>query len=136
MVQFKFRPFLTDRLGLIYRPYATVTLRYGSHSVVDQFLVDAGADMTMIPMRIGNALRLPAPQPGEIIPLGGIGGFLPAVHRKVIMEIGNHRLEARIAWAQSERSPLLLGRVDVFDFFKITFDQTARVTTFIRKKKS
>jgi hypothetical protein len=136
MVQFKFRPFPSAKLGLIYRPFAAVTLKYGSNSVTDQFLVDAGADITLIPTRIGMALNLPAPKRGEIFPLGGIGGFLPTVHRKVAMEIGNYRLEARIAWAQSERPPLLLGRVDVFDFFKITFDQTARMTTFIRKKKS
>jgi hypothetical protein len=102
---------------------------------VDEFLVDAGADITLIPMRIGSALRLPTAKPEEIFPLGGIGGVLPVVYRKVLMELGKYRLEARIAWAQSERPPLLLGRVDVFDFFKITFDQTDRMTTFIRKRK-
>jgi hypothetical protein len=90
----------------------------------------------MIPMRIGKALRLPPPQRGEIVPIGGIGGLLPTVYRKVMMEIGNYHLQARIAWAQSDKPPLLLGRTDVFDFFKITFDQTDRVTIFTRKKKA
>jgi len=134
MVQFEFRPFLTSRLGLVHRPYATVTLRYESHSVVDEFLVDAGADITLIPKRIGNILHLPVASRKEVFPLGG-RGFLPVVHREVVLEIGNYRLGVRIAWAQSERAPLLLGRTDVFDFFRITFDQTDRITTFIRKQK-
>jgi len=136
MVQFNFRPFKTQRLGLVYRPFATVTLRHESHFVMDDFIVDAGADLTMIPLWIGNTLRLSPPQRAEIVPIGGIGGFLPIVYRKVLLEIGNYRLEARIAWSQSDETPLLLGRFDVFDFLKITFDQTDRLTTFIRKQKA
>lgn len=136
MVQFKFRSFETQRLGRIYRPYAIVILKHESHFVMDDFIVDAGADITMIPRRIGNTLRLPPPQPGEIVPLGGIGGAISAVYRKVAMQVGEHRFEARIAWAQSDELPLLLGRHDVFDFFKITFGQTDRVTIFTRKKKA
>ena len=103
---------------------------------MDDFLVDAGADITMIPRWIGNTLRLSPPHPAEIVPIGGIGGLLPIVYRKVLLEIRKYRFEARIAWSQSNETPLLLGRADVFDFFKITFDQTDRVTTFIRKQKA
>jgi len=120
----------------VYRPFATVMLRHESHFVMDDFIVDAGADITMIPLWIGNTLRLSHPQLAEIVPIGGIGRLLPIVYRKVLLEIGKYRLEARIAWSQSDETPLLLGRADVFDFFKITFDQTDRVTIFTRKKKA
>jgi hypothetical protein len=98
------------------RNISAVTLKYGSHSVTDQFLVNAGADITLIPMRIGMALNLPAPKRGEIFPLGEIGGFLPTVHRKEGMEIGNYRLEARIAWAQLKDHLCCLG-VSMFSAF-------------------
>jgi len=136
MVQYQFRSFQTKRLGLVYRPFAEATLKHGSRSITKEFLVDAGADITLIPMWIGKALQLPAPESGEMLSLGGLGGSVSTVHRTIIMEIDNYRFEARIAWAQSEEVPLLLGRFDVFDFFKITFDQTDRVTIFTRKKKA
>jgi len=136
MVRYEFRAFQTARLGIVYRPFIRVKLQHGPYSISEEFLVDAGADVTLIPLRIGKALCLPPPEAGEIFPLGGIGGVVPAVYRKVNMQIGNYHLEGRIAWAQSGNIPLLLGRVDVFDFFKITFDQTDRVTIFTRKKKA
>jgi hypothetical protein len=136
MVRYKFRAFRTARLGIVYRPFIRVKLINGSYAIAKEFLVDAGADITLIPLHTEKALRLSPPQPGEIFPLGGIGGVVPTVYRTVKMQIGNYHLEARIAWAQSENIPLLLGRTDVFDFFKITFDQTDRVTIFTRKKKA
>jgi hypothetical protein len=113
-----------------------VTLKHGVCSFTKEFLVDASADITLIPMWVGKALQLPTPESGEMLALGGLGGFVSTVHRTILLEIGSYRFEAKIAWAQSEEVPLLLGRFDVFDFFKITFDQTDRVTIFTRKKKA
>ena len=39
------------------------------------------------------------------------------------MTIGELTIPTRIAWAQLETVPLLLGRADVFDAFEITFKQ-------------
>ncbi len=38
------------------------------------------------------------------------------------MEIAGTRFTARIGWALTERVPLLLGRLDIFDHFRIVFE--------------
>lgn len=37
------------------------------------------------------------------------------------MKIGNVEFEPRVAWALIEDTPPLLGRLDIFEKFKITF---------------
>jgi len=49
------------------------------------------------------------------------------IYEKVMITIGKKSFFAEIAWSQIENVPLLLGRTDVFDRFKILFN---------RKKKS
>jgi len=48
----------------------------------------------------------------------------------VELTIAGLTFPARIAWAQLEEVPLLLGRTDVFDRFEITFRQPERVVIF------
>ncbi len=47
------------------------------------------------------------------------------------MKIDDHKFECKIAWAQIERVPFLLGREDVFENFNITFRQRDKKTTFM-----
>jgi hypothetical protein len=46
------------------------------------------------------------------------------------MSIGQKRFQATLAWAQMEHVPLLLGRIDVFDHFRITFHQNKHIVRF------
>ena len=39
------------------------------------------------------------------------------------MRIGDMELEPRVAWALIEETPPLLGRLDIFDKFNITFKE-------------
>jgi hypothetical protein len=83
--------------------------------------VDSGADVTTIPYGIGRALRMRR-QARKTRRLAGVAGGLPYLLVPLRMEIGNVALDVRVARAMRDDVPALLGRLDVFDRFTITFD--------------
>ena len=100
--------------------------------VEEAFLIDSRADITVIPHRTGIELRLPSSKEEELQPLGGISGSIPVAYRPVEMEIGDYRFFCKIAWAQTDSIPFILGRLDVFDEFNVELRQKERVTFFER----
>jgi hypothetical protein len=122
-------------LGDIIQPYASVILRHGQYSFVGEFLIDSGADISLIPRGVGELLGLTSGE-GEINDVGDLQATLPAVYREVEMQIGEERLHVRLAWALTEDVPLILGRLDVFDFFDIEFRQRERCTIFRRSSST
>lgn len=73
MIAFRFVPVLSENLGMVYRPYGRATLIHGEGSgdgervVEETFLIDSGADVTVIPHRTGIELRLPSVKEEEFI---------------------------------------------------------------------
>lgn len=117
------------QLGSIVLPYVTVILRAGTHEIAGEFLLDSGADITLIPRGIGELLGFTLAD-AEIADLGDLQAVLPVVFQTVEMQIGPYSFAARVAWALSEDVPLILGRLDVFDRFDIELVQRHRYTAF------
>ncbi len=91
--------------------------------------IDSGADMSLVPLQFGRALGLVLSK--DTREIRGIGGrAIPVIMSRVKMRIGRKVLNARIAWSLTEDVPLILGRMDVFDVFKVTFDQAKRMVRF------
>lgn len=88
-----------------------------------------GADHTLIPYRVGRFLGLSGVD-GEVHEIHGISGAVGVIYCDVELEIASLQFPARVAWAQLEEVPLLLGRTDVFDRFEITFKQSERIVVF------
>ena len=92
--------------------------------------IDSGADVSMIPLRLGKALGFKQ-LPSEIIyEARGIAGGVPYILKEAVLILNKHRFKARIAWALVEEIPLLLGRIDIFDKFRIIFDERRGVVDF------
>jgi hypothetical protein len=64
--------------------------------------------------------------------LSGIGGGTPYLLEKATVRIGPIKLVCRIAWAQKEDVPILLGRTDVLDQLVVKFDGPRRTVFFHR----
>jgi hypothetical protein len=47
------------------------------------------------------------------------------------MKLGEEVLKVKIAFAQTENVPPLLGRTNVFDHFKVCYDNKQKETIFI-----
>jgi len=127
-IAFDYERILTP-IGFVWLPVARVTLRHGKTALELDMTVDSGADLTMIPLQVGTSLGFRKGS-AHASTLSGISGGTPYVLKKVILEIGPLRLRARLAWAQTDDVPILLGRCDVFDRLTVSFDGKGRQITF------
>jgi predicted aspartyl protease len=130
MIRFKYHPF-SSLLGKILRPMAEVILETDGRKVEAFMCVDSGADITMLPLRFGKALGFKQNPKDEILEIKGVSGSGVAyILKKVNIFLNGKKLSVRIAWALIEEVPLLLGRMDIFPKFKITFNEQAETIVF------
>ena len=121
-VEFAFRRESSDLFGPIWRPVARVIVIHQRRRVPQLFYVDSGADVTLIPKSVGDLLGLTLASPREIREIKGISEQgIPIVIRRLKFQIGSKLFPARVAWCLLEEVPLLLGRMDCFRLFEITF---------------
>lgn len=114
----------------VFRPVAEIYLK----DVSGRWLkfnpyIDSGADVTLIPLSLGKLLGFEIGQ-NKIEEIGGIRGSIPVIYTKAVLRIGIKEILTQIAWALIEEVPPLLGRTDIFDSFKITFDQAKGTIIF------
>ena len=129
-VEFPYRPEPTPGGKTIYRPVAKVNV-FGANgrSLTPLLYIDSGADHTLLPYRLGKYLGLDQTR-GEVREIHGINGAVGVIYAPIDMELAGLRFTVRVAWAQLEEVPCLLGRTDVVDRFEITFQQARRVVVF------
>lgn len=93
--------------------------------------IDSGADISMIPYRFGKALRLRRTRRDRVREIRGITGRgVPYIVKRLTFVLNQRRVAVRVAWSMREEVPLLLGRMDLFEKFRITFDERKRVVNF------
>jgi hypothetical protein len=123
-LKFPFQTARSGRLGLIRRPIIPCAFRGPGGSFEASVLLDSGADISLIPYSVGQTLGLSA----KDAPRGecrGLGEALVAYHLcQVELKLGGLRLLVRVGWSTLEETPLLLGRLDVFDALDIEFRQS------------
>jgi hypothetical protein len=116
---------------IIYRPIAHVYLK-GRNREWHLFYpyIDSGADTSMFTRSDCELLGLTLYN-GTFRSMSGIGHVsIPAYIHKVLMKIGEEKFQARVAFADSNEIPRLLGRLDIFKKFRIIFDETKLYTIF------
>ncbi len=130
MIKFKYHGF-ASLLGKILRPMADVILEANGQKIEAFMCIDSGADITMIPLRFGRALGFKQNPSDKILEIRGVsGGGVPYVLRNTNIFLNGEKLKIRLAWALIEEVPLLLGRMDIFPKFKITFEEKKEIITF------
>ncbi len=84
--------------------------------------VDSGADVSLLPRNFGVLLGLDlSTNLGE---MRGIGeAIVPLSLQQVRLKIGEENISARVAVALINEVPYILGRLDVFKLFKISFQE-------------
>lgn len=121
-IEFNFRQEPSGLFGYILRPVVKVSLINGNKKVPEVFYVDSGADLTLVPRSVGELLGFKVNNPSKINQIKGIGEQgVPIVLKQVDMNLGEIKFKARIGWCLIEEVPLLLGRIDVFKIFEISF---------------
>ena len=126
-IEFDFREEQSRLFGPILRPVAEIVFVNGNKEILESVYVDSGADVSLMPKSVGDALGFTIEKSDNIIEIKGVGERgIPVVLKKLKMKIGETFIETRIAWALIEEVPLLLGRVDVFNFFDICFKKNKK----------
>jgi hypothetical protein len=116
---------------LIYRPKITVSL-YSTNNNWHHFrvYVDSGADISLFTKDDAGILGLTLKE-GKYKPIIGVGRTLiPAYIHTIKLKIGDTELNAKVAFADSDETSRLLGRTDIFPYFKITFNEQKLEITF------
>jgi len=116
--------------GKVFNPYIPVPVkaRWGWQNL--WFLVDSGADTTMLTLSLANQLGLNIDK-NKKSKLFGIGEkSVTAYPGKIELKFGDSFVIVRCYFIDSEDSTLLLGRLDVFDKFNIFFYSTNQKVVF------
>lgn len=132
MIEFEYREEESRLFGKILRPVADVHfVDTDGNKLVSYMYIDSGADITLIPRQLGELLGF-AVEEDKIIEIGGIGDTkIPVIIKKAKVMMGDKEIELRVAWALVEEIPPLLGRTDVFELFRVIFDQKNRKIHFV-----
>ncbi len=126
-IEFDFREEQSKIFGPVLRPVAEVIFIYKGREILESAYVDSGADISLIPKSLGEALGLEIKKSDEITELKGIGErSIPIIIKNIQMKIGEKQFETRIAWALIEEVPMLLGRTDIFPIFDVCFKKNRK----------
>jgi len=136
-IEFRYREEKSEITGTILRPVASLEFRSrGDEWIEIRMYIDSGADMTLIPLSFGRLLSLELKK-DEIEHLRGVGGGeVPVIVTNVEIRMNGLEFPISVAWAPEEDVPPLLGRTDLFDRFRILFDQGEGVIIFEDKSDS
>lgn len=114
-----------NRRGQFY-PIAPVTLRHGTHEIRTEALIDSGAIISTFQGDLAEPLGLVLEQ-GEKIYLQGIGGRVLGYIHEIDLQIGAEQIRCKIVFSDELISSVnLLGRVDFFEHFLVSFDERNR----------
>jgi hypothetical protein len=123
MIRYRFRE-ERGSLGKVFRPVANVILEWEGFKAEVLMYIDSGADISMIPLRFGRALGFKQKEEDIIYEVKGISGVaIPYILKEVVFILNDERLKVRIAWALVEQVPMLMGRMDIFNKFRIVFNE-------------
>ncbi len=130
MIKFYYRKMVSPALGEIRRPIADISIQTKKGKWIKfRPFIDSGADISIIPHSVGQYLGFEMED--NIVEFGGASGKqLPVIIKRMKMRIGDIELEPRVGWALIEEAPPLLGRLDIFDKFHITFKEKDEIIIF------
>ncbi|MBD2133893.1 retropepsin-like domain-containing protein [Sphaerospermopsis sp. FACHB-1094] len=115
-----------------WQPNYSVKLKHGNIEFSAIMLVDSGAELSLISLKVGQDLGYALADSESTLLAETIGGRVEYVLRNVEMTIDGYNLIAPVAWLQSNTGgeQLLLGREVVFDKFNIEFGQAEEKIIF------
>lgn len=118
---FPYRKEHSPIFGSIYRPKIPVELIRGSERKIQLMYLDSGADITLLSKSVGDLLKFE--MIGDVLEMKGVADIsIPVIMKNIDIKLCDIEFPVRVAWALIE-TPLLLGRMDIFDKFEIVFMQ-------------
>jgi hypothetical protein len=123
MIRYRFKE-EEGNFGSVLRPVAEVILENKGLRIVIPMYIDSGADISLIPFKYGKILGFKQEEGDDIQEIKGVSGVsVPYILKRIILVLNGKKFKIRIAWSLIEEIPALMGRIDVFDKFRIIFDE-------------
>jgi hypothetical protein len=91
-----------------------------------QFILDTGADFTMLPHHMADLVGVDLRQAPTGRSLGIEGRGVKTWLGHIEVTIGRHLVTLRCLFSSNDETPYLLGRADLFSAFSIAFDTHRR----------
>lgn len=134
-VEFPLSP-IRGKEGIVPEPIVPVGV-FTSHGVkYFAFLVDSGADFTLLPKSLAEEIGINLRRCRTSLTLGIEGRGIKIYHAKLQIRIGDWTSWVRCAFANHDRIPPLLGRLDLFSRYTITFHAKRRSVVFQKTESS
>jgi predicted aspartyl protease len=116
-----------------YLPIIPVTLIAGDKTFEANAIVDSGATFSLFHASIGRDIDIDV-ESGEKHIFQGASAKLVGYIHKIKMVIANKEIECRVAFSDELSTSFnLLGRQDIFDNFKVCFDESEKTVEFVPK---
>lgn len=122
-MEFNYKKESSPLFGEILIPHIEFKIKTNTGWVSALGCVDSGADITLLPLSFIRVLGIRI-EDEEVKKLRGVGGVgISLIIKEVDLKIGNIEFKANVAIALTERVPFLLGRKDIFNKFRIVFEE-------------
>lgn len=116
-------------------PMVSVGILLGGHWRVAEFYVDSGAFYTVMHARFATDFGVDVTTGRKIFVQVGDGSLIPVYLHDLALQIGEKQFRGRIGFsAKLGVSFNLLGRLDVFEHFRICFLEDQKMVTFLPVK--
>jgi len=112
-------------------PIVTLAIRYRDRWHPVEAYVDSGATYSVFTVQVADRLGLAYRSGRRTYVQVGDGSFIPVYLHDLEIQVGKHRFTAPLGF--SDRLGVrfnLLGRVGIFNHFKVCFDEESFVVTF------
>ena len=122
-MEFPYQKEKSALFGQILRPIVQFQIKTKIGWIPVMGYLDSGADMTLLPLSFTKALGIKIEEE-QVKEIRGIGNSAVSVIIKEIdMKIGDVNIKANVGIALIEEVPYLLGRKDIFNKFRIIFEE-------------
>ena len=120
--RFNFTPIINDFGETTLKPFLPLSLFCQNRTVSVPGLLDSGAEINVLPYRIGIELGASWVPETATIKLGGRFNQIPACPLVVQATVGKFApVRLAFAWAENDHVPVILGQVNFFMEFDVCF---------------
>jgi hypothetical protein len=119
------------RLKDLQVPIITLAIRYGEEWYPVEAYVDSGATYSVFTTQVADRLGLDYRTGSKVYVQVGDGGFIPVYLHSLEIQVGKHRLTIPLGFSDKLGIRFnLLGRAEIFSYFKVCFDERDFLITF------
>ena len=122
-MEFPYQKEKSALFGQILRPIVQFQIKTKIGWISVMGYLDSGADMTLLPLSFAKALGIKIEEE-QVKEIRGIGdSAVSVIIKEIEMKISDVNIKANVGIALIEEVPYLLGRKDIFNKFRIIFEE-------------